>query len=147
MLTLQFLFAFFATIGYSLLFNSSRKYILPAAFSGAMGWLIYQSMAVAGSPLVFACFVGAVVAASIGEFFSRHLREVSLTFIIPGVLPLVPGAGMYRTMLGLLHQDFSAAAEAGTQTILMAGSIAVAILIVSSFVRGISTLAHPDRKS
>ena len=95
--------------------------------------------------MVIACFIGACVVALLSEIFCRIFKEASTVFIIPGILPLVPGAGMYNTMLSLLNQDFAATAEIGTQTILMAGSIAVAILIISSFIRAISFITNTFR--
>ncbi|NLP30956.1 MAG: threonine/serine exporter [Clostridiales bacterium] len=145
MLFLQFLFAYASTVGFSIIFNIPRRHIFTAAFGGACGWLAYRYLLSIGETMVIACFIGACVVALLSEIFCRIFKEASTVFIIPGILPLVPGAGMYNTMLSLLNQDFAATAEIGTQTILMAGSIAVAILIISSFIRAISFITNTFR--
>ena len=142
----QFFYAFISTVGFSLIFNIPRRHIIPSAFTGACGWITYQYLLNGEISTVFACFTGACVVAALSELFCRILKEASTIFIIPGILPLVPGAGMYHTMLSLLNKDFSATADIGTQTLLMAGSIAVAILVVSSFIRTISLIVHSDHK-
>lgn len=145
MFLLQFIFAFASTIGFSIIFNIPRRHILPASLCGACGWLAFQYLLSIGEAMVFACFMGACIVSILSEIFCRFFKEASTVFIIPGILPLVPGAGMYHTMLSLLNKDFSATAEIGTQTLLMAGSIAIAILIISSFIRTISLITNSFR--
>lgn len=134
-LALQFLFAFLATGGFTLIFNIPRRHIFFASFAGACGWVSFQYIQDIGQPSVIACFIAAALVAALGEAFARLFKEASMIFIIPGILPLVPGAGMYRTMLSLLQENISQTAEIGTETLMLTGAIAVGILMVSSFVR------------
>ncbi|HZK01781.1 MAG TPA: threonine/serine exporter family protein [Anaerovoracaceae bacterium] len=143
MITLkQFVFAFFATAGFTLIFNIPRRHIFFAAFSGASGWVAFQYIQQLGQPAVIACFIASCLVAALGEAFARIFKEASLIFIIPGILPLVPGAGMYRTMLSLLQENLSQTAEVGTETLMLTGAIAVGILMVSSFVRAIRKIIN-----
>lgn len=143
MIGLHFLFALGATIGFALIFNIPRKHILIAGLTGASGWLLYQFVISQGLSLVFACFAASCLVAACSELFARFFKEASLIFLIPGIIPLVPGAGMYATMLSLLREDLGAAAQYGIQTLLMTGSIAMAILTVSSLVRGLTAVISP----
>ena len=104
MLFLQFLFAFASTVGFSIIFNIPRRHIFTAAFGGGCGWLTYRYLLSTGETMVIACFIGACVVALLSEIFCRIFKEASTVFVIPGILPLVPGAGMYNTMLSLLNQ-------------------------------------------
>lgn len=137
---LQFIFAFFATAGFTLIFNIPHRHIFFSAFTGAIGWIAFQYIQYAGQPAVIACFIASCLVAAFGETFARIFKEASLIFIIPGILPLVPGAGMYRTMLSLLQENLSQTAEVGTETLMLTGAIAVGILLISSFVRALTKI-------
>ncbi len=53
---------------------------------------------------------------TLGELFARYFKKPATVYIIPGIVPLVPGAGMYYTMLALVEKDFLLAANNGTET-------------------------------
>lgn len=127
-----FIFAFCSTVGFSILFHVPKKHIATAGFVGALGWLTYTYFIVSGSGSVLACFAGTCIVAIISDVFSRAFKDAATIFIIPGILPLVPGANMYYTMLAILEGNVTETASIGTETILMAGSIAVALLVVAS---------------
>lgn len=137
-----FLFAFSSTIGFSILFHVPKKHIIPAGFAGALGWLTYTYFIVSGSGSVLACFAGTCIVAVISDLFSRTFKDAATIFIIPGILPLVPGANMYYTMLAILEGNVEKTASIGTETILMAGSIAVALLVVASVVKLLSLMGR-----
>jgi uncharacterized membrane protein YjjB (DUF3815 family) len=54
---------------------------------------------------------------------------------VPGIIPLVPGGGMYETMLYSVWGNRAAASAAGFSTLSAAFAIAVALALVSSFFR------------
>lgn len=139
---LAFLFAFVATAGFTLIFNIHFRHIFFSAFTGGAGWALFQLIKEMGQAPVIACFVAACLVAALGEAFARLRKEASLVFIIPGILPLVPGIGLYRTMLSLLQDNLSLTAEVATETFLLTGSIAVGILLISSFVRALSKIMN-----
>lgn len=130
-----FIFAFCSTIGFGILFHVPKKHILSAALVGAVGWVTYTYFMSSGSGSVLACFAGSCVVALVSDLFSRTFKDAATIFIIPGILPLVPGAGMYYTMLAILEGDVERTASVGTETLLMAGAIAVALLVVASVLK------------
>ncbi len=143
---LQFIFAFLATVGFCILFNIPKEAIIKSSCIGAAGWIAFMYSNTKLESIVFASFIGACVVATISEIFARKFKEAVTVFVIPGILPLVPGAGMYNTMLAIIEKNFSKSAIIGTETMFMAGSIATAILIVSSITR-IINLIHLQMKN
>lgn len=137
---LSFVFAFFSTLGFCILFHVPVRHMLPASFGGGCGWLTFTYLTTTGTDKILACFVGACLVAILSDIFSRTFKDASTIFIIPGILPLVPGAGMYYTMLAILDGDFEKLATVGTETILMAGSIAVGLLVIASVARMITSI-------
>lgn len=135
MILFQFIYAFLATIGFCILFHVPKKKIGWSSLVGAMGWVTYSYSVYDGQSKLLACFFGACIVGLLADILSRVCREAAIVYIIPGIIPLVPGAGMYYTTLYLINGDLSAAASKGTETLLMAGSISVGLLVVGSFLR------------
>ena len=50
---------------------------------------------------------------------------------------------MYKTMLSLLKEDLLATAQIGTETLMLTGAIAIAILMVASFIRAVTFIQFP----
>ncbi len=142
MMILPFLFAFCSTVGFCILFHVPKKHIVSASFVGACGWVTYTYLVSSGTGSVMACFAGSLMVALLSDLFSRAFKEAATIFIIPGILPLVPGANMYHTMLAILHSNAEETASIGTETLLMAGSIAVALLVVASIVKLLALLGR-----
>ena len=134
-LILHFFVAFFGTLGFCLLFHVPLRHIAYASSGGGLGWITYVYLTGTGGSPVMACFTGAIVVSLVAEIFSRAGKEATTLFIIPGIIPLVPGAPLYYTMREILNGDFSSAADMGAQVLFMAGSIAIAILLSASVTR------------
>lgn len=137
-----FLFAFSSTVGFSILFHVPKKHIASAGLVGALGWLTYTYFIDSGSGSVMACFAGSCIVAVISDLFSRIFKDAATIFIIPGILPMVPGANMYYTMLAILEGNVEKTASIGAETMLMAGAIAVALLVVASVIKLLSLVGR-----
>ena len=134
-LILQFVYATLATLGFALIFRVPGKETPVCAFIGAIGWMGYQLTIYTGFTSVMACFIGACMVALLSDIFSKLMKDAATIFIIPGIMCLVPGAGMYRMMLCLIHNDIDGFAMEATQTLLAAGAIAVGLLVMGSLLR------------
>ena len=128
-----------STLGCALVFHVPKKHLIFAALTGGCGWCTYSYFASVFESKIFGCFVAAIVVAFIGDILSRALKDASTLFIIPGIIPLVPGSGMYYTMLDVIHGNFAQAASTGTETILMSGAIATGLLVFGSILKAIIT--------
>ncbi|HOQ17148.1 MAG TPA: threonine/serine exporter family protein [Defluviitaleaceae bacterium] len=139
---LQIISAFFATFFFAILFNVSKKELGYCGLVGSLGWLIYLFIFKWTDSVIFSNFISALSISIISRILAK-LRKMPITiFLIPGIIPLVPGAGMYKTMYAVLNQNFKEAAFYGAQTFEIAGAIAIAIIFISSF----DTLSHKKTK-
>jgi uncharacterized membrane protein YjjP (DUF1212 family) len=135
-LLLFFLLAFLTTLGFCIQFHVPQRQMLPASVIGACGFCLYEfSLLDLGQSPVAASFLASGLVAVMAEFASRAGRDATTLFIIPGIIPLVPGTGMYTAMSYVMQDDFANAASTGASTFFMAGSIAIAIVIVASLCR------------
>jgi len=54
-------------------------------------------------------------------------------FLIPGVIPLVPGAGMYQIVQSIIDNEVDRTSFYFFQTLQMAGAIALGIFVIDTF--------------
>ena len=132
-LYLHFIFAFIATMGYSVFFNVPRKQLSYCGLTGGIGWVIYIFLNNHNlfNP-VSANFFAAFVVTLVSEKLARLLKKPAILFIIPGIIPLVPGLGMYKTMLNFVQGDYNLAIATGTEAILISGAIALGLMVTTS---------------
>jgi uncharacterized membrane protein YjjB (DUF3815 family) len=79
--------------------------------------------------------LGALCVGACSEFCAVLMRKPATVYIVPGIIPLVPGGGMYETMLFSVQGNMDAAAVTGFRTLTAAGAIAVGIALASSLAR------------
>ncbi len=70
--------------------------------------------------------------ALIGEYLAFIDKNPVTVYIIPGIIPLVPGSGLYHTMLSIMEKQFDGVAEYGSETLMISMAIAGALVIVLS---------------
>lgn len=137
----EFIFAFLGTLGFTFIFNVPLRHIPVASFVGGAGWVVFQIADAMGCGVAIACFFGACTVGLTSDIASKVCKEAATIFVIPGVLPLVPGAGTYYTMLAVIEGNLDQAAAKGIETLAMAGAIALGLLVmgtVMQIIRGAS---------
>ncbi len=136
------LWAAAATGCFAFVFNSGKTDIFWAALMGGAGWIIYLLVKKhLGSDSV-GYFAGSFAVGLLAEIFAHILRNPATVYVVPGMLPLVPGGGMYETMHYAVQGDMPHLFSTGFNTLSAAGSIAVGIALASAFTRIISRVHH-----
>nr|WP_302600068.1 threonine/serine exporter family protein [uncultured Cellulosilyticum sp.] len=123
--------AFISTIGFSIVFHVQRKHLLICGTVGALGWFIYLVGMKIGLTDVLATFLASLLVTQLSYVLSRRRKTPVTVFLIAGIIPLVPGLGLYRTMSAVLDSNYAQAVNYATLTFEIAGVIAGAIVIVS----------------
>lgn len=131
---IQCVCAFFACVGFGFLFNVRGRMIFTTALGGALGWLAYVLCSFTASDIP-RYFVATLVISIYAEVMARVDKVPVIVYLIIALLPLVPGSGMYYTMEYWLTGDEVAFVTTGSHTIMIAGALALGIVLVSSMVR------------
>ncbi|MCA0384248.1 MAG: threonine/serine exporter family protein [Firmicutes bacterium] len=131
----QGIISFFSVVGFSILFNLPRKLIVAASISGMVGWMVYVLLQNQGTNFIIPAFAGSITVGLIGELFAVIKRHPATLFTIPGIIPFVPGYGIYYTMLYIVEKNFEKAMTTGAESLFIAISIACGIVLATSFVR------------
>ena len=125
--------AFLAEIGFGLMFNIHGKKLLAAAITGTVGSLVYELIKIVDSGEIYAMFFAACALCAVSELLARKMKTPVTTFLICALIPLVPGGGMYYTMLAIIQGNTMNALEIGIHTLGCAGALALGIALTSAF--------------
>ena len=134
---LNFIFAFLSTVGFSIYMNIPKEQLIICSTTGAISWIVYYLTNTTISNIAFSNFFAALVVSILSEIFARKFKKPTILFIIPGILPLVPGLGLYNTMFYLVQGNYSMAVSKGIDTLVTSGAIALAMLVTISMLRTI----------
>jgi uncharacterized membrane protein YjjB (DUF3815 family) len=127
-------FGFFATLGFGILFNAPKKHLFAVSAIGAVGMYILEIMT-NDYNVISASFFGTCAIAILAEIASRAGKDATTIFIIPGIIPFVPGKPLYDTMSNMLIGEYNDAVTIGTQALMIAGCIAIALVLIATFSR------------
>lgn len=127
--------AFAASLFFGILFNIKKENLIYAGFGGAIGYFAYEMGLLISLSINLSIFLAAVTFSIYSEIIARVRKTTVTTFAISSLIPLVPGNGMYLTMLSIVNDDLKAAAEIGLDTLSSAGLLALGMLFVSTFAK------------
>ena len=129
----HFVVAVIATISFGITFQMPRRHYLACGLTGAVGWMVYifGVELFALSPAI-ATLVATLPLTGCARFFAiRHKAPVTI-FLLPGIFPLVPGAGIYYTAYYFLQGEEVLFASKGAETFKVALALALGIALVCS---------------
>lgn len=132
---MHFLYSTLATIGFSIYFNVPKSALIPSGLTGGIGWSLYYILINSTNNDILSNFIAAIVVAWISEILARKLKHPAILFVIPGIIPLVPGLGMYNTMLYLVQSNYELAIAKGANVLFVGGAISLGVLVVTSLSR------------
>ena len=125
--------SFLATLAYAVLFNVPKQYYTACGITGMAGWLLYLAMCQV-TTVALASFVG-TLAVVISRIFTVRKKCPITIFLVSGIIPLVPGAGIYYTAYYLVTGQMSLAAVKGLEAVKIAFAIVLGIIFVVSIPR------------
>ena len=128
---LQFLSACAGTIGFSVLFSVPKGHYLRCGWIGGSGWLVCWIL-IHGFQMgtIEANFL-ATVYISLASRISSTVKKCPVTlFLISGIIPEVPGIGVYRTIYYSILEDHQKSIFYGRETLGIAIAMVLGIILV-----------------
>ena len=119
-----------------IVFEAPKRLLIHISIIGGIGWFVYLFF-LDSSGLQLATYYSGLTIAFLSHLAARYFKAPVTVFFIPGFFPLVPGAGMYRTVYAFFVG----------QTMITAGMIALAIFTVDSIFRLYSHWQSSRRQS
>ena len=128
-LILQFLVSAVATIAFAVLFSAPVKELWLCGFNGAIGWIIYYIMVNdMDYHAAFASTIATFTLSLLARLFAVRREMPATVYLLPGIFPLVPGAGIYYTAYYLFIGDEITSGLKGIETFEVAGAIVIGII-------------------
>lgn len=125
----NFIMASLATLAFAVLFSAPLSELVICGLNGGFSWIIYYYMTQAGYHKVLATLVAAFVLAVVTRLLAAIRKKPVTVYLLPGIFPLVPGAGIYYTAYYLFVNDKIMGYYKGMETFQVAGVIVIGIIM------------------
>ena len=134
---IQFLVSLAATLSFAVLFSAEKKQLFFCGLTGALGWIVYLICLQYHTDNAIANLIATFALTLVARILSAVRRTPVTVFLLTGIFPVVPGAGIYYTSYYFIMGDVK-----------VAGSIVLGIIfgfaLPQSLFNGLSKLAHKD---
>lgn len=130
---LQCISAFFACLGFAFVFriHHNIRFAIIGSLGGTLGWIVFLLFKFTNNDVIQS-LLAMICVALFAELMARLYKAPATIFLIVGCFPLVPGKGIYESMLHCVQGDSTLFIGSLIHTLAISGAIAFAILIVST---------------
>ena len=100
----------FATLGFAIIWNNKYKHLLIVSIGGVVCCAAYLFTEMFTNDIFISVMVGSMVATIMSEILARILKSPATVFLIPTIIPFVPGAMLFFMMYNLIklfYENFS----------------------------------------
>ena len=146
MIIIHFLISMIATISFAVLFTAPKKEVIYCGITGAVGWIVYYIMTQNNWHLVFASLVATFCLTVFARCFAVVRKSPVTTYLLPGIFPLVPGAGIYYTAYYLFIGNSQMSGFKGLETLEIAGAIVFGIIFGFGIPQGLFHKLSPVKR-
>ena len=114
-------------LGFALMFNSTIRMALGAAAIGMVANVLRLQLADAGVAMQAATILATLAVGLLAAWVAPRLNVPRITVSVPAVVIMVPGAAVYRTVVGLNNGDVEVAVTSGVQAVFVVICIAIGL--------------------
>lgn len=137
---IQCIAAMLASAAFGWLLRQPKKTMLFTSLIGVNGYVIFLLM----GQSAMAYFTASLVVGLLCELAARVTRMATTLFLVSAIIPLVPGLGLYRTMMYTAEGNLQMALSTGVETAIGIGAIALSLTIASTVFSNIRIHVKPD---
>ena len=142
---IQIFTGFLGSLGFSILFHIRGKKLLMASLGGLMSWTVFLLLAPLLPSEATRYFVASAAVTIYAEAFARVMKTPTTTFLVPSVIPLIPGGSLYYTMNYALNEQWTAFAGKAIYTLELALALALGIIAVTTLNRMVIVISKKLR--
>lgn len=107
-----------------------RHYYLDCGLCGAIGWVVYLVLVrLAGASSAEATLFATMMVVWASYWFAHRRGCPVIVFLVCGIFPLVPGAGVFWTSYNIVSDQLSAALTSGFLAVKLTFAIVFGIII------------------
>lgn len=139
--------AFVGTIAFVVMFGVQKRYYVFCGLIGAAGWILYYLLTeLTMVPAVANVFFATMLITFLSRMISVWMKCPVTVFLIAGIFPLVPGAGIYWTAYYLVTNQTGEALSSGFMALKTAIAIVVGIVVILEIPNKFFHLIDPGKK-
>ncbi len=128
---IEVLGAFVACAGFSFIYKTRSNRIFWCGFSGGATWAVCCLAEYFLDNLFINFLIAAAFGTLLSEILARLTKSPATIYLIPALLPMVPGGSLYYTTFALVMGNHEDARYFGQRTAIAALGIAVGLVIVT----------------
>ena len=128
----QVIMALLGSIGFGILFNLRGLRLMLAGLGGMLGWIIYLILFHFTGQEVMCYGIATILTTLYSQALARIVKSPATLFLVPSVVPMLPGGYLYYTMLYGVQGNWDAFLSQGILTLSTATAIAVGMMLGSS---------------
>ena len=126
----QSLAAFVGTFAFAILFGAPRRQYLSCGVIGAIGWALFLVLSRSGVASTFAGITASTILICIMSRISAVIAKCpSTVYLLCGIFPLVPGAGVFWFTYYMVSSQFHLSAVTGYAAAMSAVAIVLGIIL------------------
>ena len=128
--SIQLAAAFIGTFSFAILFGVPRKYYIACGLVGMLGWAVYLlAVRFTSAQAFLGTALGAALVALLSRYAAKALRCPSTVFLICGIFPLTPGAGVFWSAYYVAAGNVSTALSCGMNAVKITLAIVIVLII------------------
>ena len=139
---IQILMGGLGSLGFGVLFHLRRTRLLIATIGGLMSWTVFLVLAPLFPSEAVRYFFSAAAVTVYSEVFARVIKTPTTTFLVPSLIPLIPGGSLYYTLNYALNEQWQAFAEKAFYTLELAVALALGIIAVTTLNRIVNVIVR-----
>lgn len=143
---IQILMGGLGTLGFNILFHIRGRKLLLATLGGVISWSVFLAFAPVFPSEAIRYFLASAVITVYAEVLARLEKTPTTTFLVPSVVPLIPGSALYYTMNYALNQQWPAFGKQAFYTLELAVALALGIIAVTTASRLARTATYRLKK-
>ena len=143
---LQILMGGLGTLGFNILFHIRGRKLVLATLGGVISWAVFLLLEPLLPSETFRYFLAAATITVYGEVLARLVKTPTTTFLVPSIIPLIPGSALYYTMNYALNRQWEQFLQQAFYTLTLAVALAAGIIAVTTLVRLVSVLLRKLKK-
>ena len=128
---IQVLVSMLGTLGFSLLFHVTGKKLVAIVAGGAVSWIAYLIVVALYENPVLGLLASTFLLGLLAEIFARIFKAPAISFLVPMLVPLIPGGDLYYTTLFLVQRMGDAFTQRANLLLWEAGAIAFGIILAA----------------
>ncbi len=129
---IQVIMALLGSIGFGILFNLRGRRLMLAGLGGMLGWIAYLILYDITGHEVVSYGLATVLTTLYSQALARIVKSPATLFLVPSVVPMLPGGYLYYSMLFAVSGDWDNFLAEGVLTLSTAAAIAVGMMVGSS---------------